>query len=111
MRAKYQIVTAVLGILLFCGITLAQQPTVTVDKQLHPNLEQAQEHIAQANQFIEQAQKDNGGDMQGHAARARQLVLQADKELKAAAESANAANAAKRQEKESAKSWSEPSAI
>jgi uncharacterized protein YbaP (TraB family) len=94
MRRNIRVFTAALGTLLFCGITLAQEPVVNIDKKIHPNLAQAQSLIAEANQYIATAQKDNRYDMKGNASRARQLLAQASQELKAAAEVANAANAA-----------------
>lgn len=61
---------------------------------MHPNLAQAQRLVTQANHYLEEAQKDNRYDMQGHAERARQLLAEASKEIRAAATAANAANAA-----------------
>ena len=99
MTKKMQIFAAVLTAVLFCGVTLAQNPTVTVDKKGHPNLAQAQEHIVQANHFLELAQKVNNYDMQGHAEKARQLLQQANDEVRAAAEAAIAAGAKAKQGK------------
>jgi len=93
---RLQVFTAICALVLFCGLALAQDtPVVNIDKQLHPNLFQAQTLVLQANQYIALAQKDNAYDMQGHAEKARQFLVQANQELKAAAEAANAANAAK----------------
>jgi len=91
MRRHIRVFTAVLATLLFCGITLAQEPAVNIDPKIHPNLAQAQKLIAQANQFIITAQKDNRYDMKGNASRARQHLVEASEELKLAAEAANAA--------------------
>lgn len=96
MRRSIQVFTATLATLLFCGITLAQEPVVNIDKNRHPNLAQAQSLIAEANKYIMTAQKDNRYDMKGNAQKARQLLAQASEELKAAAETANAAAAAKK---------------
>jgi hypothetical protein len=82
--------TAVLTTLLFCGMTLAQEPAVNVDAKIHPNLAEAQKLLVQANQYIATAQKDNKFDMKGHAEAARRFILQADQELKKAAETATA---------------------
>ena len=79
------------SILAFCMIIVAQEPVVDIDKRVHPNLAAAQEHLVEANRYIATAQKDNRYDMKGHAEKARQLLAQADQELKAAAEAANAA--------------------
>ena len=96
---KIQVFTAICCALVFCGVTLAQEPVQDIDKKLHPNLAQAQLLVVQANQYVAAAQKDNAYDMQGHAEKARQLLAQVNQELKAAAEAANAANAAKQKSK------------
>jgi len=96
---KIQVFTAICCALVFCVVTLAQEPVQDIDKKLHPNLAQAQLLVVQANQAVALAQKDNAYDMQGHAEKARQLLAQANQELKAAAEAANAANAAKQKAK------------
>lgn len=96
MSKKMRLFTAILITVLFCGMTLAQEPAVNISPKVHPNLAQAQRLIAQANGYITKAQSANHRDMQGHAERARQLLAQANQELKAAAEVANAANSRKR---------------
>ena len=87
---------AVLSAVLFCGVTLAQEPVLDISAQVHPNLAAAQKHVIEANQEITLAQKDNYYDMRGHAEKARQLLVQVNNELKLAAEAANAANVAKK---------------
>jgi hypothetical protein len=82
---------AVVSILAFCMVIVAQEPTVDIDKRVHPNLAAAQQHIVEANRYLATAQKDNRDDMKGHAEKARQLLNEANQELKAAAEAANAA--------------------
>jgi hypothetical protein len=82
--------------MLFCGATLAQEPVVDIDAKLHPNLAEAQRHVVEANRLVATAQKDNKDDMQGHAEKARDLLVQVNKELKLAAEAANAAGAKKK---------------
>ena len=57
----------------------------------HPNLAAAQKFSEQAYQKITAAQEANEWDMQGHAAKAKSLLEQADNELKAAAQAANKA--------------------
>jgi hypothetical protein len=88
MRKK---LAAVVSILAFCMVIVAQEPAVDIDKRVHPNLAAAQQHIVQANRYVATAQKDNRYDMKGHAEKARQLLNEANQELKAAAEAANAA--------------------
>jgi len=90
---------ATFGVLLLCGVTLAQEPVMDIDKNRHPNLAQAQAFVVQANHYVSQAQLQNGYDMKGHAEKARNLLVQVNNELKAAAEAANVANAAKQKSK------------
>ncbi len=79
-----------LGAAVFCaGITIAQQPAQNVNPHRHPNLSAAQRLSEQAYQKIIAAQKDNEWDMQGHAAKAKDLLDQANQQLKLAAEAAN----------------------
>src|SRR5690349_21414375 len=99
MTKKMRVFAAILAAVLFCGITLAQEPAQNINAKMHPNLAQAQRLIAQANQYLARAQKANEGDMRDHAEKARQLLAQASQEVKAAAEAANAANAAKQKRK------------
>ncbi len=92
---RIPVLTAVFAASLFCGVTLAQEPGVDIDKGMHPNLYEAQRLVVQANHYVAEAQKDNRYGLGGHAEKARQLLVQANKELKAAALAANSANAAK----------------
>jgi hypothetical protein len=55
----------------------------------HPNLIAARNHMKQAIEKITAAQKANEFDMEGHAAKAKDLLVQAEGELKQAAEAAN----------------------
>ncbi len=91
MNKYIRVLTSVMAILLFCGLTLAQEPAVNIDKTRHANLAAAQRLIAEANKSIMLAQKDNRYDMHGNATKARELLVQASEELKAAAEAANTA--------------------
>ena len=71
------------------GLWIAQgQPAQNVGGK-HPNLAAAQRLTAQAYEKITAAQQDNEWDMQGHAAHAKDLLDQANNELKASAEAAN----------------------
>jgi len=89
MNKKVRALNSVVAILLFCGLTLAQEPAVNIDKTRHANLAAAQRLIAEANKSIMLAQKDNRYDMNGNATKARQLLVEASEQLKAAAETAN----------------------
>jgi len=64
------------------GVLVAQGPR-------HPNLMDAQRLINQAFDRIVAAQQANEWDMGGHAARAKDLLEQAKREIKMAAEAAN----------------------
>jgi hypothetical protein len=55
----------------------------------HPNLAAAQHLIDQAYAKISEAQGANEFDMDGHAARAKDHLEQANREIKLAAEAAN----------------------
>jgi uncharacterized protein YpuA (DUF1002 family) len=79
---------ALFGALALAGVAQAQQPVVNIGDH-HGNLRTAQEHIVAAYQLVGQAQQDNRQGMGGHAERARQLLIQADQELRQAATSAN----------------------
>ena len=82
---------AILCVTIFASVmTVAQEPVQNIDKDKHPNLATAQKLIAEANNYIVTAQKDNKYDMKGHADKARQLLVQATAELKQAAEAASA---------------------
>ena len=82
--------TTVLSVLAFCLVLTAQEPVVDIDKRIHPNLAEAQRLVVEANHYVEVAQKDNRYDMKGHAEKARDLLVQVNNELKAAAMAANA---------------------
>ena len=96
MTRKTFAIPSVLAALLLCGVTLAQEPMQDINARVHPNLAAAQKHVVEANAAIAVAQKDNRYDMKGHAEKARQLLVEVNNELKAAAEAANAAGAMKK---------------
>ena len=76
---------------LFCTGTLYAQkkPARNVSGARHPNLAAAQRLAAQAYEKVVAAQKANEYDMEGHAQKAKDLLEQANQELKQAAEAAN----------------------
>ena len=90
MIKKTQIFLALLSGMLFCVVTLGQTPVVDIEQSKHPNLADAQRHVVAANAAVLKAQQDNKYDMQGHAEKARDLLVQVNQELKAAAAAANA---------------------
>ena len=67
----------------------AQKPARNISGKRHPNLAAAQMHAKMAFDKISAAQAANEFDMGGHAAKAKDLLEQANTELKAAAEAAN----------------------
>ena len=73
------------------GIAIAEQPAQNVSKGKHPNLSAAQNLSLKAYDKISAAQTANEFDMQGHAAKAKQLLEQVNAELKQAAQAANKA--------------------
>jgi len=90
-KGNLLISTILVGSLFCSGVTLAQEPVQDISPQIHPNLAEAQNHVVQANNYIKVAQKDNKYDMKGHAEKARALLVEVNRELKLAAEAANAA--------------------
>jgi len=79
---------AITSVLLAGGIAIAQ-PQRNVSAGRHPNLAAAQRLSQQAFEKISAAQQANEWDMQGHAAKAKELLDQVNRELKQAAEAAN----------------------
>lgn len=96
MTTRRLVYAMLIWMMFFGGLTLAQAPVHNIAKDLHPNLWQAQDHLIQATNFISVAQRDEKYDMQGHAEKARQLIMQASEELKYAAEAANASQQRKK---------------
>ena len=66
----------------------AQKPKPNVSANRHPNLAAAQADLTRAWNKILDAQKANEFDLGGHAQKAKDLIDQANKELKQAAEAA-----------------------
>jgi F0F1-type ATP synthase membrane subunit b/b' len=86
--------TKALGVLLgflliLAGVAVAQKPAQNVSGARHPNIAAAQRLAAQAYQKIVAAQQANEWDMQGHAQKAKDLLDQANNELRQAATAAN----------------------
>jgi hypothetical protein len=71
------------------GVMFAQAPVVNIDAHKHPNLAGAQSNIVQAYQLIDKAQGANRDELGGHAQKAKDLLMQADAELRAAANVSN----------------------
>jgi hypothetical protein len=64
-------------------------PVQNVSARKHPNLHAAQRLLDEAFHKITAAQKANEYDLEGHAAKAKELIEQASAEIKLAAEAAN----------------------
>lgn len=87
---KTRIATAALGCFLLAGgIATAQKPVRNVSGARHPNLAAAQRFAQQAWNKVVAAQQANEWDMAGHAQKAKELLDQANNELKQAARAAN----------------------
>lgn len=67
----------------------AQEPVENVDPARHGNIARAQELSRQAYNAMTAAQEANEFDLGGHAARAKELLQQANEEMKQAAIAAN----------------------
>jgi hypothetical protein len=84
-----RVVFTLVGTLLIATTVFAQRPPENVSPKHHPNLAAAQRLIDQAFNKITAAQNANEFDLGGHAAKAKDLLDQANRELKLAAETAN----------------------
>ncbi len=90
IASRTGLLAGVMGFALLAGsAAMGQRPVTNVAPRRHPNLAAAERLSQQAWQRIVAAQEANEWDMQGHAQRAKDLLDQANKELKQAAESAN----------------------
>jgi hypothetical protein len=82
------VAVSVLALALLCGgFAMAQK--LNVNPSHHPNLAAAQNLGDRAPVRITDAQKANGRDMDGHAAKAKDLLDQASRDLRQAAIAAN----------------------
>ncbi|MFY9939853.1 MAG: hypothetical protein WAK33_23415 [Silvibacterium sp.] len=89
MIKKDMLIGTALGLILGCsGAVFAQAPVVNIGDR-HGNLRAAQQSIVSAWQKIDEAQQDNHYQLGGHAGRAKELLVQADEELRLAANTAN----------------------
>ena len=71
------------------ALAKAPKPATNVSAVKHPNIAAAQRLVVQAFNKITAAQKANEYDLAGHAAKAKDLLDQANAELKLAAETSN----------------------
>jgi hypothetical protein len=90
MKWNRLVAVAATSAALTLGATLvAQNPGVDVNRHIHPNLNAAQHLIEQAIGRVSNGQRSNEFDMDGHAAKAKALLEQADEEIKLAAQASN----------------------
>ena len=82
-------IVAALGGILIAATALAQRPAENVSGRRHPNINAAQRLVEQAFNKITAAQQANEFDLKGHAEKAKQLLDQANAELKQAALASN----------------------
>jgi len=85
---KISVLVGAGGLALAAGFAFAK-PADNVSPARHPNIAAAQRLSTQAYEKIVQAQKANEFDLGGHAQKAKDLLEQANRELKEAAETAN----------------------
>jgi hypothetical protein len=85
---KTTMLAGALGVVFLSGIAFAQ-PEQNVSPRRHPNIAAAQRLSAQAYDRLTAAQQANEFDMGGHAKHAKELLEQANAEMKMAAETAN----------------------
>ena len=88
-RTKVWMSVVMAAVLLLGSLSLAQRPARNISRARHPNLAAAQRLSRQAWQRVLDAQKANEWDMDGHAQKAKELLDQANNELKLAAQAAN----------------------
>lgn len=91
LMRKNVVIGAVLILVLLCtGLVFAQKkPVQDISAKRHPNLAAAQRLTDQAFRKITAAQDANEFDLAGHAKHAKELLDQANEELKKAAEVSN----------------------
>ena len=81
---------ALVVVLVFVGALFAQQrPADDISPKLHPHMAEAQKLCNKAYDEMVEAQGANDFDMEGHAAKAKQLLVEASHQMKAAALAAN----------------------
>jgi hypothetical protein len=92
MKRRNIIFTSIASASLICAMALAQgveRPYVNIDRYRHGNLAAAQDNIVQAFTRISDAQRANDSQLGGHAQRAKELLSEANQELRLAADVAN----------------------
>lgn len=85
---KISLIASAAALALFATSAMAR-PADNVSHHRHPNIAAAQRLTTQAYNRIVDAQKANEFDLGGHAAKAKQLLEEANQELKEAALTSN----------------------
>jgi F0F1-type ATP synthase membrane subunit b/b' len=85
---KKTVIGVIVGLMLVTGAVFAR-PVRNVSNSKHPNLAAAQQLIQEAFDKMTAAQQANEFDLGGHAKTAKDLLDQANKEIKQAAQTAN----------------------
>lgn len=86
-RSKFILLAGVAAVVA-CAAS-AQMPVQDIDPMRHGNLAAAQRLVVQAFERLSDAQFANDAQLGGHAGRAKDLLRQANEEMKLAAEAAN----------------------
>ena len=91
MARRYSVLLSLLVlVLLGLGLVFAQErPVDNINPQKHPHLANAQRLCNQAYNALVEAQGANDFDMEGHAAKAKELLAEASRQMKQAALAAN----------------------
>jgi hypothetical protein len=90
MKTKLLRGSVLAALLVLAGVAVAEKPVENIDPHKHPHLAASQSHIIAAWQEAETARADNHDQLGGHAEKALEHLVAADRELKEAAEYANA---------------------
>jgi hypothetical protein len=88
-RKNFILGGALSAVMLAGGFAVAQLPVDNVSAHRHPNLAAAQRLSQQAFERITAAQQANEFDMDGHAAKAKDLLQQVNEQLRQATNDAN----------------------
>ena len=86
---KFTTTVCAIGLAVFAS-SISAKPADNVNPARHPNIAAAQRLSTQAYNKIVAAQQANEFDLNGHAQKAKDLLDQVNRELKAAAETSNA---------------------
>jgi hypothetical protein len=89
MTKMIKMTIATLALLTASSMAFAQEPRQNISPERHGNLAAAQDFSRQAFDRLTAAQDANEFDLGGHASRAKDLLRQANEEIKLAAIAAN----------------------